>query len=109
MPRVAGELIRIFEGETLPIEVTVLDSDGVPAADIADAFFYLEKRLVSTERACTIAAPLISVVLSAAETFAMRGKYRFAFKATDSSGNSDVVLAGTIWVERSPETGVPVV
>ena len=43
MPGVTGSVIWAFEGETLPIDVTVFNALGEPASDIATADLGLDR------------------------------------------------------------------
>ena len=102
MPGVTGSVIWAFEGETLPIDVTVYDSSGELATDIASASLVTERGLKKTTKVCTVAGAVISVVLTPEETLAMYGKSRFDFRVTDTGGGVKSVLAGIIWIRRAP-------
>lgn len=107
--------LEAFSGDTLSLVITVLD-DADLAVDLSGATvrFSISRRIggtvsVSTEDSPATAAVAISpnsdspavnnivtVSVTAANTEALSGVYRWECKATDASGNEAVVAYGTI-------------
>lgn len=102
MPGITGSLIWAFEGETLPIDVTVYNAAGELDEDIASAVLVLERGLSKITKVCEVNNSVVSAVFASEETLVMAGKHRFDFRVTNTAGDGRSVLAGLIWIRKSP-------
>lgn len=96
-------MIRCLQGETLKVEISVVDGAGDPK-DLtgADAqMAYKKAGEDAVEKSCSIASSQVSVLFSAADTAVMSGQYSLEIKVKDSSGYVDAVYQETLSVEPS--------
>jgi len=92
--------IVFLAGETLPIEVRVLNAQGEPITNIAVAKFALRKDSVVTLRDCNIAGSTVSVSLPQEETLLMQGDYDFEFRIKTGEAFVDSLIMGRLRINR---------
>ena len=80
MPRLSGNNIWAYRGETIPIEVTVYDADGNPVTNIDLAKFAYRQGEVKEHKQCTIDGAVVSVLFSESETLSMDGSYTYEIR-----------------------------
>lgn len=97
-------MISIYQGETVNVEIKVVDSAGSDVLlDGAEAVFSF-KGIESEEvvsKACTIVNSVIKVKMTSAETSEMIGAYAYEVKLLDNAGDVDMILADRINVSMS--------
>lgn len=104
MPRVTGNNIAIYKGETLPIEVTVYDSTGQLATNLAVAKFALRQGAAVTIRDANIQGAVVTIVLNQADSLALSGQYQYEFRVRDADGEVDSLIVGNLSVQQAPIT-----
>jgi len=100
MPTVTGTNIVLLAGETLPIEVNVLNAQGEPATNIVAAKFALRKGTTVTLSDCVITGSTVSVQFSQGETLLMHGDYDFEFRVRADDNDVDSLIKGHLRVKR---------
>jgi len=100
MPVVAGTNIMILSGETLPIEVNVLNSEGEPALNIIAAKFALRNGETMSVRDCAITGSIVSVNFSQQETLLMSGDYEYEFRIRADDNDVDSLIMGRLRVDK---------
>jgi len=101
MPTQSENMIFMYAGETLPIEVEVFGAGGLPLSGISVAKFALKQGATVTTKDATITGSVVSVELTQAETLLMSGAYRYEFRIKDGSGDVDSIVNGSIQVDPS--------
>jgi len=100
MPVVAGNNIIFTAGETITIEVNVLNERGEPATNIIAAKFAIQKGVVTIVRDCTISSSTITVNFTQEETLQMEGDYEYEFRVKADVNDVDRLIAGRLRVEQ---------
>jgi len=103
-------LIKIYQGESLELEFTVVNEDR-EAVDLSGAsakLFYRKNKGTVSEITCTIASNVITAKFTPAVTALMQGKYEAELKMLDSSSDVDMLDVIEIEVIKSldPDFGV---
>lgn len=96
-------MIRVLKGESLLVEVNVVDAAGV-AKDLTGASSlaaYKKVGAAAVEKSPTITDNIVSVSFTAAETATMAGQYAIEIKVKDSDNYIDAVYMETLNVEPS--------
>jgi hypothetical protein len=96
-------MIRCLQGETLKVEVNVVDAAGDPK-ELTGASAQLAYRKAgedAAEKVCAIVGSQVSVLFSAADTAAMSGQYSLEIKVKDVSSYVDAVYTETLNIEPS--------
>jgi len=101
MPKVSGNDISIYQGETLPIEVTVYDSSGDPCTNLSIAKFALMHGPTVTTYDCAINGAIVSITLTQAQTLLLSGTYTYEFRAKDTFGEVDSMVIGNLTVKTT--------
>lgn len=95
-------MFRIYQGETIYINITVLDEAGEPAnLTNATAKFVCTKGTETIKKACSIAGNVVTAKLEPADTKAMLGKYLFEVKTQDILGDIDTLQQDYLEVLQS--------
>ena len=94
---------NIYQGETLFVEITVLDSEGAAANLLgAEAYFAYKNGVTDlVTKPCSIENNIIKTTLEADETAAMLGNYAVEVKLRDLNGAVDTILVSTLKVLKS--------
>jgi len=92
--------IVFLAGETIPIEVHVLNAQGEPVTNITVAKFALRKGATVTLQDCVITGSIISVSLPQAETLLMEGDYDFEFRIKTGEGLVDSLISGKLRINK---------
>jgi len=102
MANLSGTTITIFQGETLPIKITVLDSEKNPATNLQLAKFALKQGDVVTIMDCTIEESVVSIKLSAEQTIDLLGSYTYEFRVKSENEDVDSLIIGSLSVKTAP-------
>lgn len=103
-------MIEIYQGETLLVELTVVDEAG-DAKDLSGAtvgMFYKVPGGKIYEKACTVAGNIVSAKFEPDETAVLFGTHTLEVKIKDSLDDVDMVYTETMEVSKSldPDFGV---
>jgi len=101
MPTQSENMIFMYAGETLPIEVEVFGAGGLPLSGISVAKFALKQGATVTTKDAAITGSVVSVELSQADTILMSGIYQYEFRIKDGSGDVDSIVRGLIQVDSA--------
>ncbi len=102
MANLSGTTITIFQGKTLPIKITVLDSEKNPATNLQLAKFALKQGDVVTIMDCTIEESVVSIKLSAEQTIDLLGSYTYEFRVKSENEDVDSLIIGSLSVKTAP-------
>lgn len=102
MPVQSGTSINIYQGETLPIEVTVYDSTGQLATNLTVAKFALKQGVAVIISDATIVGAVVSVAMDQATTLLLSGVYQYEFRVKDADGEVDSLVIGKLTVLAGP-------